>query len=213
MRDDEKGGLLVVLLHGWGARGDDLVSLAQELSRPRVRFVVPAAPLAEGPRGRAWWRRAGAERPGFAESDVLSKDFQPNPQVLASRHAVQAVLRDAQERYAPDALAVAGFSQGAMLALDVALAADPPVARVAALSGVLLADSVPALQTRPQRPPAIFVSHGRTDAVLPFARGANIEKLLEPHGYPVTFFPFYGGHEIPRAVVAELRKFLFEQPG
>src|SRR5260221_4856117 len=45
MREDERGGMAVVLLHGWGARGDDLVSLAQALARPKTRFFLPARPL------------------------------------------------------------------------------------------------------------------------------------------------------------------------
>ena len=42
MRDDERGGDAVVVLHGWGAPGDDLVPLAEALARPGVRFFVPA---------------------------------------------------------------------------------------------------------------------------------------------------------------------------
>ena len=101
-----------------------------------------------------------------------------------------------------------GFSQGAMLALDVALAADPPVQRVAALSGTLLVDSLPALRAGTTAPPSVFVAHGRDDRVLPFAAGSAIPTLLSAHGYPVKFFPFDGGHQIPAAVVSELRSFL-----
>lgn len=208
LREDEPGGLLVVLLHGWRARGDDLAPLAQELAQPRQRFLVPAAPLAEPNGGRAWWRIDGASRPAHAYSDELPAGYSVNPQLLAARRAVQALLRDAQQRYAPDAIALAGFSQGAMLALDVALAADPPVTRVAALSGTLLVDSLPSLRARPAKLPAVFVAHGRSDAVLPFAAGSAIPQVLSAHGYGVTFLPFDGGHQIPPGVVSELRTFL-----
>jgi phospholipase/carboxylesterase len=208
MRDDEKGGNLVVVLHGWRARGDDLVSLARRLAQPRTRFLVPAAPLPEPGGGRAWWRREGPERPAPTWKDELPLDHRPSPQLAAARQAIQTLLRGARERYAPDSISVIGFSQGAMLALDVALAADPAVQRVAALSGVLLADSLPALHVKKAASPAVFVSHGRTDPVLPFAGGASIESVLTPHGYRVTFFPFDGGHEIPAAVVEQLGRFL-----
>ncbi len=92
---------------------------------------------------------------------------------------------------------------------------DPPITRVAVLSGALLADSLAALHTRKaalpaKKPalPALLVSHGRADPVLPFARGASIEPVLAPYGYPVTFFPFEGGHEIPAALIERLRRFL-----
>jgi phospholipase/carboxylesterase len=207
--EEAKGGPLVLLLHGWRAQGNDLVGLARELAHARARFLVPAAPLAEPGGGRAWWRLDGADRPAHVWKDELPPDFRPNAGVAAARQAVQAVLRDARQRYAPDSIALVGFSQGAMLALDVALAADPPVDRVAVLSGVLLADALPALHVKKPALPAVFVSHGRSDPVLPFAGGASIETVLAPYGYQVKFVPFEGGHQIPRTVVEQLRAFLF----
>jgi phospholipase/carboxylesterase len=207
--EEEKGGTLVVLLHGWRAQGNDLLGLARELAHSGARFLVPAAPLAEPGGGRAWWRLDTADRPAHAWKDELPPDYRPNAAVAAARQAVQAVLRDAKQRYAPDAIALVGFSQGAMLALDVALAADPPVDRVAVLSGVLIADALPALHVKKAALPAVFVSHGRSDPVLPFAGGASIETVLAPHGYRVKFVPFEGGHEIPPPVVEQLRTFLF----
>jgi len=210
--EEEKGGALVVLLHGWRAQGNDLVGLARELAQAGARFLVPAAPLAEPGGGRAWWRLDGNDRPAHVWKDELPPDYRPNAAVAAARRAIQALLRDARQRYAPDSIALVGFSQGAMLALDVALAADPPVERVAVLSGVLIADALPALHAQKPALPAVFVSHGRSDPVLPYAGGASIETVLAPYGYPVTFVPFEGGHQIPPTVVAQLRTFLFAAP-
>jgi phospholipase/carboxylesterase len=53
MKEEERGGSAVIVLHGWGAPGDDLVPLAKRLNRPGVRFFVPAAPLPEIGGGRA----------------------------------------------------------------------------------------------------------------------------------------------------------------
>jgi len=62
----------------------------------------------------------------------------------------------------------------------------------------------------PRRPrPAVFVSHGRQDPVLPFAGGQLVKDTLERHGFPVTWRPFEGGHEIPPTIVEGLRSFLF----
>jgi phospholipase/carboxylesterase len=201
----------VVLLHGWGAPGDDLVPLARELDRPRTRFFVPAGPLPEMGGGRGWWHLDPTDRPAHAWDDQEAAGHQPHRQVLAARTAIQTVLRTIQTRYRPDALLLGGFSQGAMLSLDVALCADPGVQRVFALSGVMLADSLPALKApRPTRPP-VFVSHGRQDPVLPYQAGAKAKDLLERHGYQVDFHPFEGGHGIPPEVVEALRGFLFER--
>ncbi len=204
---EDKGGKLVVLLHGWGARGDDLVPLAQRLARPGVRFLVPVGPLPEARGGRAWWHLD--QRPAQAVSDEPPPGHQPHRDVSAARAAVQALLRDARQRYAPESVALVGFSQGAMLALDVAIAGDPEVDRVAVLSGALLVDSLSALRAPKARRAAVFVAHGLRDPMLPFRGAERIKAILEPHGHPVTWLPFDGAHEIPDAVVAALREFVF----
>jgi phospholipase/carboxylesterase len=212
LREQDRGGVAVVLLHGWGAPGDDLLSLARELARPGVRFILPAAPLAMPGGGRAWWH-FDHDPPSYASREVATTSpGKPHPQLQAARSAVQALLQRIRERYAPDEVALAGFSQGAMLALDVALAGAPAVDRVAALSGVLLGDSVAGMQaSRPLRP-SVYVAHGRKDAVVPFAAGVLAKELLERHGFRVTWRPFDGGHEIPRTVVTDLTSFLCAPP-
>jgi phospholipase/carboxylesterase len=208
MRERERGGTAVVLLHGWGAPGDDLVGLAQELAHPRARFFVPAAPLTEIGGGRAWWHLDPHAAPEHAHDDQPPAR-EPHADVKAARLAVQAVLRTIRQRHAPDRLCLAGFSQGAMLSLDVALDASPPVDRVAALSGVLLVDSIPGLRAARATRPAVFISHGRRDPRLPFSGGERAGQLLQRHGFQVAFHPFDGGHEIPPAVVSALGAFLF----
>jgi phospholipase/carboxylesterase len=211
MRDDERGGTAVVVLHGWGAPGDDLVPLARELQRPGVRFFVPAAPLPEMGGGRAWWHLDPRTRPPHASTDEVAPGFRPTPAVLAAREAVQGLVATIVERHAPEAIALVGFSQGAMLSIDVALAGAPLVDRVVAMSGVLLVDSVPGLvASRPSSPrPRFLLSHGRQDPVVPFASGDRARALLEKRGFAVTWRPFDGGHEIPGPVVADVARFLF----
>ncbi len=209
MTEDERGGSAVVVLHGWGAPGDDLVPLAEALQRPGVRFFVPAAPLPEMGGGRAWWHLDPNARPPHASSEQLPRGFQPTPAVVAARAAVQALLATVIDRYAPTTVALVGFSQGAMLSIDVALAGAPGIDRVVAMSGVLLMDSVPALTARHPSHPQFLLSHGRRDPVVPFSNGERARELLEKHGFSVTWRPFDGGHEIPPPVLAEVNRFLF----
>lgn len=209
MRADETGGIAVVLLHGWGAAADDLLPLAHALAQPRTRFFLPGAPLPEVGGGRAWWHLDASDRPAFSGDGPPAPGHKPHRHVIAARAAVQAVLRTIKERHAPDRLVLGGFSQGAMLSLDVAGHATPAVDQVVALSGVLLAESLAALQALGQKkPPAVFISHGRQDPVLAFRGGERAKELLEKNGFPVTWRPFDGGHEIPAAIVKELRSFI-----
>jgi phospholipase/carboxylesterase len=207
LAENERGGVAVVLLHGYGAAGDDLASLAERLARPGSRFIVPAAPLPQGS-GRAWWRIED-RRPPHAWDEQPPSGFEPNPQVSSARRQVQQLLRDVKARYAPERLVLAGFSQGAMLSLDVALQAEPAVDRVGVLSGVMLADSLAALQAQRAPKTSFFVSHGRQDPVLPFAGAERACQMLEHHGYAVQFHPFDGRHQIPGEVTAALGDFIY----
>jgi len=212
MSEDERGGSAVVVLHGWGAPGDDLVPIAGALRRPGVRFFVPAAPLPEVGGGRAWWHLDPNTRPPHASTDQVAAGFRPNPEVVAARAAVQALIATVVDRYAPTTVALVGFSQGAMLSIDVALAGAPGVQSVVAMSGILLMDSVPALAAPHASKPRFLLSHGRQDPVVPLAGGNRAKDLLEKHGFSVTWRPFDGGHEIPSAVLADVDRFLFSPP-
>ncbi|HTV17667.1 MAG TPA: dienelactone hydrolase family protein [Polyangiaceae bacterium] len=209
MRDDERGGRLVVLLHGWGAAGDDLVSLARALARPRTRFVLPAGPLAETGGGRAWWH-LDDQRPARATDGELPPGHTPSPRLKTMRESVQSLVRGLEQRHAPESIALVGFSQGAMLALDVALASPPNIQRVAVLSGALLVDSLLALRAPNAPRPAVFISHGKGDPVVPFRSGELARDVLQQHGVSVAFHAFDGGHTIPRSVISALGPFLFD---
>jgi len=198
----------LVLLHGWGAPGNDLASLGRELMRDNTMIFVPAAPLAEG-EGRAWWHLDATSRGRYAHDDVLPATFQPLDAITSARHAVQALLRSIHERFAPSLVTIAGFSQGAMLALDVALACEPRVDRVAVLSGALLLDSLPAVHEGCGRSRRVLVMHGRADPIVPFENAERAVAILQQRGVPVDFRPFEGRHEIPRSVRSVLGDFAF----
>jgi phospholipase/carboxylesterase len=198
----------LVLLHGWGARGDDLVSLGRELARPKTTIVVPAGPLAEGS-GRAWWHFDPNAPRAYAASDEVPAGHQPLADVVTARAAVRALLDETRARLAPPRVALAGFSQGAMLSLDVALECDARVERVAVLSGALLLDSLPALLASCAARPRVLVTHGRFDPIVPFRNAERAVAILEEHGLRVDFRPFDGKHAIPAEVRNALPEFLF----
>lgn len=89
-----------------------------------------------------------------------------------------------------------GFSQGGMLATDLALEWSERVAGVASLSGGPLDEERWVRRAR-ARPLPIFLSHGRVDPLLVFGAAERLSERLEDAGLDVTWVPFEGRHEIP----------------
>lgn len=204
-------GPMVVLMHGFGAPGDDLVALAEHLRVPReVRFAFPAAPLtlemgvpAEYA-GRAWWLIDMLE----LQHAVMTRDYAtltgrvPSGLTEARDHVV--ALLDALEKEhgaARNQLVLGGFSQGAMLATDVTLRAERPPAGLAILSGSLICRSewLPLMKAGAGLP--VLQSHGRADPVLSYEIAEELRKELSGAGLAVQFVPFNGGHGIPPAAL------------
>ena len=123
---------------------------------------------------------------------------------------VVALLDDVESRFgaAGDRLVLGGFSQGAMLALDVAVRSSRPLAALCLLSGTLLcADVWTPLLDRLRAIP-VFQSHGAADPLLPFSAAARLHELLVAARVELEWVPFQGGHEIPNAVLGRLKPFL-----
>jgi phospholipase/carboxylesterase len=218
--DREGGGEgpLLVLLHGFGAPGTDLVPLYRVLDvPPEVRFVFPAAPLVLDPRApeelapRAWWpldmaRLQQAMAQGRAAELVREKP----PELEHARELVNGML-DALETElgAPlERVVLGGFSQGAMLACDVGLRTQRSPAGLVLLSGApMTAPEWRALAPARKGLP-VLMSHGRADPVLPFAGGEYLRDLLREGGLDVDFIEWNGGHGVPNGVLDRLGPFL-----
>ncbi len=208
-------GPLVVLLHGFGAPGDDLVALWRYLNVPDdVRFLFPAAPLQLSMGfgdARAWWmldmeRLTQARAQG--QWDALSQEI---PRGLPpARTQMQDVLSLATETLSVPApsLILGGFSQGAMLATDLVLHTDIPFAGLVLLSGTLIAKQewLARLPNRQGLP--VFQSHGTDDPILSFSMAQQLREHIQTAGLPVSWVEFRGGHEIPIQVLQGLGTFL-----
>jgi phospholipase/carboxylesterase len=224
-------GPLVVLLHGYGAPGRDLVPLSQVLSVPEgTRFAFPAAPLSLGPDlgpafmamfdSRAWWP-IDIERFERALSGLGGRPDLQSPAVAALMNDVPAGLAsargkllaalDAMERdlaVPPHRMLLGGFSQGAMLSLDTALRSQRPLAGLLLLSGTLLCkpEWLPLMPARAGLP--VFQSHGKRDPLLPFFIAEALRDHLQKAKLAVEFCAFPGQHEIPHAILRAASAFI-----
>lgn len=210
-REGGGDGPVIVLLHGFGAPGDDLVPLWRVLDVPKgTRFVFPAAPLelayAYGMGdARAWWMidmvaLDAAVREGRFRD--LGKEV---PEGLAEARAKVSGLLDAVvAQLSPPSgkVLLGGFSQGAMLALDVALhEPERALAGLALMSGTLLAEAEWAPRMKARAGTKVVQSHGTFDPLLPFAVAEKLRDRMSEAGMAVDFVPFRGAHEIPPVVL------------
>ena len=213
-------GPVVILLHGFGAPGDDLVPLADVIHVPRgTRWLFPEAPLSLNMGfgdSRAWWiidfARIQADRAAGRIRD-LSVEV---PQGLGlARERMLAFLKELPRQLPIDyrKTVIGGFSQGAMLTCDAILHTDYPFAGLVQLSGNLLAKAVwsPLMPKRKGLP--VFQSHGMQDDVLPNIGAERLRDALMHAGLDVEWHSFRGGHEIPGEMLRQLGPFITQRLG
>jgi phospholipase/carboxylesterase len=216
---DRRGGgegPVVVLMHGFGASGEDLVPLHRVLDVGRAtRFVFPEAPHRLDPRfggdGRMWWM-IDPERLAMAMQTGRPRDLsvEEPPGVDEAREAVRAMLAALRSELGvtgPE-IALGGFSQGSMLACDVAFRSEEEIGALVVLSGALLMESKwsPGMPARAGLP--VFQSHGTDDTVLGYDGAERLASRMKDAGLSSAFHSFRGGHEIPPMVLTRMQAFL-----
>jgi phospholipase/carboxylesterase len=146
---------LIILLHGWGADGNDLADLAYPISVrfPGAAFFVPngPSPCKMNPTGREW----------FDIDDRVNGPVAAAPVIDVAKAAALAALN-----LPASALALIGFSQGGMMSLHCGLRHAAPPAAIVSFSGALLRHDD--LGDGVNYPPVLLV-HGTDDQVVPFA--------------------------------------------
>ena len=168
---------LVILLHGLGADGNDLIGLLPYWARllPDAEFLSPNAPFPcdTAPYGYQWFS---------------SQDRSPEA-VLGGVRAAAPILdafidEELEKRGLQESdTALVGFSQGTMMSLYVGLRRAKPLAGILGYSGRLLAPELLATELR-SRPP-VFLVHGTEDPLVPFQSLAAAEVALKQAGVPV----------------------------
>src|SRR5580658_987147 len=180
---------LVILLHGLGADGNDLIGLAPYWAPllPDAEFLSPDAPFPcdMAPYGYQW---------------LSSRDPSPEARLAGARAAgtiLDAFITDelAKRELSDSDCALVGFSQGTLMSLFVGPRRERQLAGIVGFSGRLIAPQLLAEEIR-SRPPVLLV-HGTDDPMVPYDSMAEAETALNPAGIAVETMPCPGiGHSI-----------------
>ncbi|MBN9540902.1 MAG: phospholipase [Alphaproteobacteria bacterium 65-37] len=196
-----KPGHLVVLLHGYGADGNDLIGLAPLLGQlmPDVVFHAPNAPQpCEGnPFGYQWFGISRLD-PAIALAGVQ-----------AAAPVLDAFLDETMAAHGLDEAktVLVGFSQGTMMALHVGLRRKKQLAGIVGFSGMLAGAEL--LQSQLQNKPPVLLVHGDSDEMLPHGLTQRAAEALTAAGLEVGVHIAKGvGHSIDETGLQLAARFL-----
>ncbi|HGY5547608.1 MAG TPA: alpha/beta hydrolase [Prochlorococcus sp.] len=182
----------LVLLHGWGADADDLLSLGRELcqgiDKPVERVALRAPQLHPHGIGRQWY-------------GLFPADWAAVPDAVCH---LQARLKALETPEIPlQATALLGFSQGGAMAL--ASGCDLP------LAGLICCSAYPHPNwMAPSKRPPVLLMHGRQDEVVPYSACEQLirDLGLETSNIEMTLVNFDGGHGIPGELIPRMQQAL-----
>jgi phospholipase/carboxylesterase len=192
---------LVVLLHGYGADGRDLIEIGRQWQKllPRAAFVAPNAPhrMPMSPMGRQWF---SLETRSMAERWKGVTQARPELDVFLDAEIARLGV-------APSRLVIVGFSQGTMMALHTGLRRATAPAAILGYSGLLVLDpeklkagneaAAQDLAAEAKARPPIFLVHGDADDVIPATALFDSTEMLARAGIPCEWHLSLGvGHGI-----------------
>ena len=193
---NESATASVIWLHGLGADGHDFEAIVPELNLPAgngVRFIFPHAPeravtINSGYVMRAWY-------------DIKSMDFNAAQDIEGIQTSAQQVaeLIEAEHRrgISYENIALAGFSQGGVIALHAGLRFQHRLAGIMALSTYLaMADSLSGEASEKNHDIPIFMAHGIDDPVVPYALGELSRQQLHAQNYAVQWHRYPMEHSV-----------------
>lgn len=167
---------IVLLLHGFGSSGSDMIALAPTWQRnlPDTLFLAPHAPQRTGfGAGYQWWALSEISPQALAAGAALAA---PAIDEFIDRKLTQYGLTEAD-------LAIVGFSQGTMMALHVGLRRPRQVAAIVGYSGMLTGAG--RLRHDLITKPPVLLVHGSHDPVVPVAALHAAESELKHLGVEV----------------------------
>lgn len=203
----------ILWLHGLGADGHDFEPIVSELQLPDslpMRFIFPQAPyrpvtINNGYVMRAWYDIA-METHGIRQDEGQIRESEQYLRGLIAAECERGVVSQR--------IVLAGFSQGAAVALHTGLRYPEPLAGIMALSmPIPLPERIaPEIHAANKQVP-VFLAHGTQDHVVPYAVGEYAQQLLTGQGVPVEWHAYSMNHTVTLEEVGDIRAWLLRVLG
>jgi phospholipase/carboxylesterase len=194
---------VVVWLHGLGADGHDFEPIVPALGLPRARFVFPNAP------SMPVTINNGLVMPAWYDIVAIGGGGENEAGVRHSARLLRSLLEREEERVSANRIILAGFSQGAAMALHVGTRYPRALLGIMVLSGYeVLAHTREIEETGANRSTPILFCHGTRDPVVPLEGGRLAEKAHAHPGRPVEWHDFPMAHEVCPSEVTVIRQWL-----
>jgi phospholipase/carboxylesterase len=199
----------VIFFHGYGANMHDLFPLWEMWHADKFNWYFPNGILALNMgyyEGRSWFSI------DMAKLEEAMRTGKPRdmrgtvpPELDETLKILEQLVLELSKKH--KTIILGGFSQGAMCATHLAMKAGLKIDGLVLLSGVLLAE-----EKMPKVAKGIpfYQSHGTSDPVLTIEGALELEQKLLSLNFQGKLHKFSGGHEIPPAVISDVRKFLHQ---
>ena len=198
----------IIWLHGLGANADDFAPIVPQLNIKdpyQLRFVFPNAPL------QPVTINGGVVMPAWYDIYEVSVNARIDRDgIKRSQAAIIELIKQEEARgIQSDHIMLAGFSQGAVIALITGLQYDKPLAGIIGLSGYLPEAEINLKQiSLANKTCPVFLAHGTADPIVPYPLGLECCEQLLRANLPLSWHSYYMPHSVCIEEIQDLSKWL-----
>lgn len=207
----------IIWLHGLGADGEDFVPIAEEMNLPvPVRYIFPHAPMRPVTINGGYVMRAWYDILIGAASAEISASIGRNEDVEGIRESQaeveKLIVREKQRGVAARNIFLAGFSQGGAVVLYSGLRHKERLGGILALSTyVPMLQTIQAEADVAAKDTPIFMAHGRSDPVIPYAFGRTSAEVLLRQGYALDWHDYDMPHSVNPEEIRDIEQWLTQR--
>ena len=189
---------IIVLMHGFGASSKDLAPLASAIDSRGYIYAFPQAPIE---------MRMGLGGVGYAWAPISGEGIDQS--INNSKNLIKKFLDELVKLYGNEntKLVLGGFSQGAMMALEVGLTLPDQICGLISCSGWIHSPQLD-IEPDPNNKQDIYLAHGSLDDIVPIQKSIEAMEKLSSMGYLTEFHEYDIAHEISQIEVSDISEWL-----